>query len=59
LPTVIDHSLESPCMQNLFSIFPGRATLWPHLAEETRKTILEKLEHSSITAATPPWEIQG
>lgn len=58
LPTVIDHSLESPSIQNLFSIFPGRATLWPQLAEETRKTILEKFKLTDIPSEDPPWNIQ-
>jgi hypothetical protein len=55
-PTVIDHSLESPAIENLVSLFPGRATLWAALAEQARKLILAKLEHSPVSAASPPWE---
>lgn len=42
-PTVIDHSQESPRIANLLSVFPGRATLWPLLAEETCRLLRKKL----------------
>lgn len=51
-PAVIDHA---PQIMNLFSIYPGRATLWSHLAEETRRLVLGKLEVSTVKMAQPPW----
>jgi len=56
-PTVIDHTRHAPHVKNLASIFPGRATLWPQLAEETRQLVLARLETSPITAARPPWAV--
>ena len=55
LPTVIDHSREAPAVENLISVFAGRATLWPHLAEMTCKVVLKKLESQKSPAAAPPW----
>ncbi len=55
LPTVVDHARETPTVQNLLSIFPGRASLWPHLAEQTRQVVLEKLEPTETHVAAPPW----
>lgn len=56
-PTVIDHSRHAPHLKNLISIFPGRATLWPQLAEEARQLVLAKLELAPISAAHPPWAV--
>ena len=56
-PTVIDHSRHAPHLKNLISIFPGRATLWPQLAEETRQFVLAKLETTPSSAAHPPWAL--
>lgn len=47
-PTVIDHSQENPRVENLLSVFPGRATLWPQLAEETCRLVCEKLDKTPI-----------
>jgi glycine/D-amino acid oxidase-like deaminating enzyme len=57
MPTVIDHECEPPCVSNLLSVFPGRATLWPQLAEMTRVAVLNKfgLKHSKSTEA--PWAV--
>lgn len=55
LPTVIDHQQESPPTRNLLSVFPGRATLWPQLAEQARRTVMEKLGSHLQPTATPPW----
>ncbi len=55
MPTVVDHSAETPALLNLLSVFPGRASLWPHLAEDARRVVLEKLGASESTVATPPW----
>ena len=55
LPTVIDHSREAPCVYGLLSVFPGRATLWTILAEQTREVVLRKFESKLLETATPPW----
>ena len=55
LPTVIDHAQETPKIANLLSVFPGRATLWAHLAEQTRDLVLEKLQHTQLQTSLPPW----
>jgi hypothetical protein len=47
MPTVIDHESEPPHVTNLLSVFPGRATLWPQLAELTRVAVIRKLSPSS------------
>ncbi|HTI51614.1 MAG TPA: hypothetical protein VL475_11705, partial [Planctomycetaceae bacterium] len=54
-PAVIDHARESPRVENLVTIFPGRATLWSRLAEETRQLVLSKLESHSQFVVAPPW----
>jgi glycerol-3-phosphate dehydrogenase len=57
MPTVIDHEREPPCLTNLLSVFPGRASLWPQLAEATRNVVLDKLKVGSPPTAMPPWAI--
>ena len=54
-PAVIDHARHAPNVQNLISIFSGRATLWSHLAEQTRQIVLAKLETTPSSTAHPPW----
>lgn len=54
-PAVIDHARHVPHITNLLSIFTGRATLWSHLAEETRRIVLAKLDVTPATTARPPW----
>jgi glycerol-3-phosphate dehydrogenase len=54
-PTVIDHEHESPRIANLLSLYPGRASLWPHLVEEALKIVLDKLETPLPTTAVPPY----
>lgn len=54
-PTVIDHARESPRVENLLSAFPGRATLWPHLAEDCRRLVLQKIGQPPIVSAPPMW----
>jgi glycine/D-amino acid oxidase-like deaminating enzyme len=54
-PAVIDHARHAPNVQNLVSIFPGRATLWSRLAEQTRQMVLAKLEAIPSSTAHPPW----
>ncbi|MBT4867477.1 MAG: FAD-dependent oxidoreductase, partial [Planctomycetaceae bacterium] len=56
LTTVIDHERDAPAVRNLLSVFPGRATLWPQLAEQTREAVLAKLQPQFLMAAQPPWE---
>lgn len=55
LPTVIDHEQETPAVSNLLSVFPGRATLWAQLAEQTREAVLSKIETEPPATAKPPW----
>ena len=57
LPTVIDHEQESPPVFDLLSVYPGRATLWSHMAEETRRVVLDKLAVTPTTIAQPPWSV--
>lgn len=59
MPTVIDHEREPPCLANLLSVFPGRASLWPQLAEATRLVVLDKLKVGSPPMAMPPWAIDS
>ncbi|MGE5192042.1 MAG: NAD(P)/FAD-dependent oxidoreductase [Deltaproteobacteria bacterium] len=54
-PAVIDHSRHAPHIENLLSIYSGRATLWSQLAEETRWTVLGKLDTAPVGTAHPPW----
>ncbi|MGQ0634691.1 MAG: NAD(P)/FAD-dependent oxidoreductase [Planctomycetaceae bacterium] len=54
-PTVVDHAQQTPAVDNLLSIFPGRATLWSKLAEETRAVVLNRLDTAPASAALPPW----
>jgi hypothetical protein len=54
-PAVIDHSRHAPQIENLLSIYSGRATLWSRLAEETRRTVLAKLDMAPVGTAHPPW----
>lgn len=54
-PMVVDHERERPAVKNLLSVFPGRASLWAHLAEQTQQVVLEKLEASETKIAAPPW----
>jgi len=56
LPTVVDHEREHPPVENLLSVFPGRASLWPHLAEQTRRVVMEKLSPVETQITAPPWE---
>jgi glycine/D-amino acid oxidase-like deaminating enzyme len=59
MPTVIDHFYEPPFVSNLLSVFPGRGSLWPQLAEATRCAVLEKLREKVSDMAKPPWAIDS
>lgn len=54
-PTVIDHAQESPCVSNMLSVYPGRATLWTHLAADAATEVLKRLDRSSGEVSRPPW----
>src|SRR5690606_20000929 len=59
LPTVIDH-VQEPCgIENVLSVFPGRATLWPQLAERVRVDVLDKLGARQSDIAQPPWAVRS
>ena len=55
LPTVIDHETEPVGLKNLLSVFPGRASLWPQLAEMTLAAVQAKHDAAGPQIATPPW----
>lgn len=57
MPTVIDHEFEPPYASNVLSVFPGRGTLWPQLAEATRFAVLEKLGQKISTDTKAPWAL--
>lgn len=57
LPTIVDHAQEPCNIENVLSIFPGRATLWAHLAERVRVRVLDKLGSRSSEMARPPWAV--
>jgi glycine/D-amino acid oxidase-like deaminating enzyme len=54
-PALIDHARLDPRVENLVSIFPGRATLWADLAEKTRVHLLERIAPRNSVTAHPPW----
>ncbi len=56
LPTIIDHAQEPMHMENVLSIFPGRATLWAHLAEQVHRTVIERLGDRALQASRAPWQ---
>ena len=55
LPVVIDHADECPEVSNLLSVYPGRATLWNQLAEDTANIVLRRLKPTCSQTAIPPW----
>ena len=57
LPTIIDHSREPCGVENVLSIFPGRATLWAHLAERVRNLVVDKLGSHQTVVSHPPWAV--
>ena len=54
-PTIIDHSRQPHAIENVISVFPGRATLWSELAENVEAFVLERTKKAPIKTATPPW----
>jgi glycine/D-amino acid oxidase-like deaminating enzyme len=54
-PTVIDHSTECPAVSNLLSVYPGRATLWHQVAEDTADIVTRQLKPDWSKAIAPPW----
>jgi glycine/D-amino acid oxidase-like deaminating enzyme len=59
MPTVIDHELDPPFASNVLSVFPGRASLWPQLAEVTRFAALAKLGERVSSISKPPWALDN
>jgi glycine/D-amino acid oxidase-like deaminating enzyme len=57
LPVLIDHRGESPSLRNLWSVYPGRATLWADVAEQARQKALDEFGARGHRAATPPWGV--
>jgi len=58
-PAVIDHARHIPRVDNLISIFSGRATLWSKVAEDTRRLVRAKLDVALPPTARPPWTENG
>jgi glycine/D-amino acid oxidase-like deaminating enzyme len=58
-PAVIDHARHVPRIDNLISIFSGRATLWSKVAEDTRRLVRAKLDVALPPTARPPWTENG
>jgi glycine/D-amino acid oxidase-like deaminating enzyme len=58
LPTIVDHAREPCGIENVLSIFPGRATLWAQLAERVRVTVLDKVGSCETPMAQPPWAVR-
>jgi glycine/D-amino acid oxidase-like deaminating enzyme len=58
-PAVIDHARHVPRVENLITIFSGRATLWSKVAEDTRRLVRAKLDTALPAAARPPWTASG
>ncbi len=56
LPTVIDHEREPGGLKNLLSVFPGRASLWPQLAEMAIEMLNAKRKIGPPRIAKPPWQ---
>ncbi len=57
LPTIVNHRHDSPQYEHLWSVSPGRATLWAHLAEEFRKVILDDFGGLQSRSVMPPWAL--
>lgn len=58
-PTVIDHGDEPPRLNNLLSVYPGRATLWPQLADETCRLAIKRFpDRVRHDVASPPWAVR-
>ena len=57
MPVVVDHATEAEPAENLISLFPGRASLWPQLAEKTSQIVRAKLQCEASQIATPPWGV--
>ena len=56
---IIDHGESSPPVYKMISIYPGRATLWPLLADATRAHVLDALGHEPPHAPGPPWGVEA
>jgi glycine/D-amino acid oxidase-like deaminating enzyme len=44
LPALIDHAREAPHFDNLITVHPGRATLWPQLADEVQLHVVSRMD---------------
>lgn len=55
-PAVLDHSIDSSGVQNILSVYPGRATLWSALADQALDVVLKRFERKPRSnVAKPPW----
>ncbi|MGD9855077.1 MAG: FAD-dependent oxidoreductase, partial [Planctomycetaceae bacterium] len=58
LPTIVNHASEPCRVENVISIFPGRATLWAHLAEKVRTAVLDRIGPRTLETTHPPWALK-
>jgi glycerol-3-phosphate dehydrogenase len=56
-PGVIDHAEEPSAVGGVISVFPGRATLWGRLADETLRIVSAKVGDTELPVASPPWAV--
>ena len=54
-PTLLDHSIEHPNLNNVISVYPGRATLWSNLADQVAEFACKRYERERTQVEAPPW----
>ena len=54
-PVLVNHGRAVPPIEGLYSVFPGRATMWAHAADIVRQAALERIDPPHVVAAAPPW----
>jgi len=54
-PTIVDHAQQPHGIENVISIFPGRATLWAELAARVEEAVVDKTKRAPTTTSRPPW----
>lgn len=55
LSRVVSHTELPDGTNGLFSLYCGRATLWPELAEQTRQAVINSLDDFVPHSTAPPW----
>ena len=54
-PTLMDHSVEPPNLNNVISVYPGRATLWSDLADQVAEYACKRFQREPCAVESPPW----